>query len=56
MGSIIIELHPNPAEYYFNRGVAKIEYGQKDDGCLDLSKAGELGYSRAYEVIQKLCN
>jgi hypothetical protein len=28
----------------------------KDSGCLDLSKAGELGYENAYEKIRKLCN
>jgi len=30
--------------------------GQKDSGCLDLSKAGELGYFKAYETIKKYCN
>jgi len=30
--------------------------GQKDSGCLDLSKAGELGKSIAYEAIKKHCN
>jgi len=36
-------------------GLSKILLGQKDDGCLDLSKAGELGlYS--YDVIKEFCN
>jgi len=30
--------------------------GQKDSGCLDLSKAEELGHSEAYEAIEKYCN
>jgi hypothetical protein len=38
------------------RGLSKIILGQKDSGCLDLSKAGELGYDRAYEAIEKYCN
>jgi hypothetical protein len=30
--------------------------GQKEDGCLDLTKAGELGLAQAYELIKKICN
>ena len=41
---------------YYNRGLAKIQLGQKDSGCLDLSKAGELGYVEAYEAIKQYCN
>ncbi len=37
-------------------GVAKLGLGQKDSGCLDLSKAGELGFDKAYESIKKYCN
>ena len=51
-----IEINPNDAEAYYNRGIAKIKLGQKDSGCLDLSKAGELGDSQAYEAIKDLCN
>jgi len=51
-----IELNPNDADAYFGRGLAKILSGQKDDGCLDLSKAGELGYAEAYEAIKESCN
>ena len=38
------------------RGLSKIKIGQKDFGCLDLSKAGELGFSPAYDMIKELCN
>jgi len=51
-----IEINPDYAEAYSNRGIAKINLGQKDSGCLDLSKAGELGDSQAYEAIKDLCN
>jgi len=37
-------------------GIAKIASGLKDKGCLDLSKAGELGEASAYETIKELCN
>jgi len=51
-----IELNPNIANAYYHRGLAKILSGQKDDGCLDLSKAGELGHAEAYEAIKENCN
>jgi hypothetical protein len=37
------------------RGIAKLQLGQKDDGCLDLSEAGQLGFSKAYSEIKKYC-
>lgn len=40
---------------YYWRGLAKIQIGQKESGCLDLSKAGELGFKEAYEAIKKYC-
>ena len=51
-----IEINPNNAEAYYNRGFAKINLGQKDSGCLDLSKAGKLGHSQDYEAIKDFCN
>ncbi len=50
-----IEINPKDAEAYYNRGLAKIGLGQKYSGCLDLSRAGKLGYSKAYEAIKKYC-
>jgi len=41
---------------YYNRGLAKIQLGQKDSGCLDLSKARELGDADAFDAIKELCN
>jgi len=37
------------------RGLSKINLGQKDNGCLDLGKAADMGYSEANEAIQKHC-
>ncbi len=51
-----IKLNPKLADAYYNRGLAKIELDQKDSGCLDLSKAGELGFDKAYEAIKEYCN
>ncbi len=41
---------------YFFRGLAKIELKNKQSGCADLSKSGELGFSDAYNFIQEKCN
>ena len=40
---------------YFNRGIDKLKINKKDEGCLDLSKAGELGKVDAYKYIQMYC-
>lgn len=50
-----IELNPKDANSFFNRGLVRIQL--KDlDGCLDLSKAGELGFVEAYDAIRQFCN
>lgn len=41
---------------YFNRGLAKLNLKQTNSGCLDLSKAGELGVKEVYDIIKKNCN
>ena len=42
-------------EAYFNRGLVLIYLKDKEKGCIDLSKAGELGVADAYGVISKYC-
>ncbi len=51
-----IKLNPNDARAYMGSGLAKILSGQKNSGCLDLSKAGELGFSEAYDLIKQYYN
>jgi len=51
-----IRINSNSGQAFFGRGLAKISLGQKDSGCLDLSKAGELGIVGAYEAIKQFCN
>ena len=41
---------------FFYRGLCKIKSGDKENGCRDLSIAGELGYFEAYEEIKINCN
>ena len=41
---------------YYNRAISKLKLKQKEGACLDLSKSGELGDDKAYEMIKKYCN
>lgn len=50
-----IKLNPENSDSYLNRGSIVI-ISDKDKGCLDLSKAGELGNLMAYELIKEFCN
>ena len=52
----ILGIKANNVDAYYLRGVLRIEHGQLEQGCLDLSKAGELGDLKAYEVIKERCN
>lgn len=54
--SKIIQINPKNMDAYFMRGVLRIDFGDMKNGCLDLSKAGELGDLKAYEVIREKCN
>ncbi len=51
-----IELNPYFAEAYYNRGVVQIFMKDTRKGCLDLSKAGELGITDAYEILKLYSN
>ena len=48
-----IELNPSFAEAYYNRGIIQIFMKDTRKGCLDISKAGELGITEAYEVLKR---
>ena len=51
-----IELNPYFAEAYYNRGLIQIYMKDTRKGCLDISKAGELGIEEAYEVLKTYTN
>ena len=60
MGAILdftssIKLRSDFSEAYYLRGILKNSLGAVNEGCLDLSKAGELGYQQAYKVISSYC-
>ena len=50
-----ISLYPYMGDAYFNRGLVLIYLKDKEKGCIDLSRAGELGVQDAYGVIKKYC-
>lgn len=50
-----IEAYPYMGDAYFNRGLVLIYLKDKEKGCIDLSRAGELGVQDAYGVIKKYC-
>jgi tetratricopeptide (TPR) repeat protein len=50
-----IRLYPWLGSAYFNRGLVLIYLKDKEKGCIDLSRAGELGETGAYEVISRYC-
>ena len=52
----IIQIKPKSADAYSMRGLLRIEFGDTKNGCLDLSKAGELGDLKAYDLIKEKCN
>ncbi len=54
--STALNIYPWIPEAYYNRGLAQIYLKEKEKGCIDLSKAGELGVQDAYRVIKKYCS
>ena len=48
-----IEIDPNFAEAYFNRGLIFLFTGEDTNGMSDLSKAGELGMYKVYNLIRR---
>lgn len=51
-----IRLYPEMGEAHFNRGLVLIYLKDKEKGCIDLSRAGELGIADAYGIIAKYCD
>ena len=51
-----IRLHPYMGDAYFNRGLVLIYLHDEEKGCIDLSRAGELGVAESYNVISRYCS
>ncbi len=50
-----VKFLPDMAQAYFNRGLTLIYLQDKEKGCMDISKAGELGIKDAYPILKKYC-
>ncbi len=53
--SIAIELQPDNASYYYERGLLNIQMGHKNIGCEDLNKSLELGLKKSETALSKYC-
>jgi len=51
-----IEINPTSNKSYFLRAYCELSLEDQENACSDLSKAGELGHPKAYEMIEKYCN
>jgi tetratricopeptide (TPR) repeat protein len=51
-----IEFAPDWGSAYYNRGISKISLDRINEGCIDLSIAGEKGYPKAYDIIKRRCS
>ncbi len=50
----VLEIIEHPMAYY-NRGLCYIQMGMKQEGCRDINKSAELGYSVTKELLE-FCN
>ena len=51
-----IKLDPTFADAFYNRGLLSFLMNDKLSACQDYSKAGELGLTKAYQVIKLYCS
>ena len=51
-----IESNKDLSYAYFNRGLNNIKIKLNEKACLDFSRAGELGLTKAYNLIEKFCS
>ena len=51
----ILKIDPGNASTYFMRGQVKLQSGDKKGGCFDLSKANDLGDTRAQKYLSQYC-
>lgn len=49
-----IELKPDFGQAYYNRGYIYLQTGQRTAGIDDLSRAGELGVTQAYNLMKRI--
>ena len=53
--TMVIKLSPKNAEAYYQRGNAKVKLNDELGACEDWGKSGNMGFDKAYEMINKYC-
>lgn len=53
--SIVLKKHPEHPIAFNNRGMSLYHVGDKSEGCKDLQKAHDLGYSQSYLILKRNC-
>lgn len=54
--NFVLKSEPSNGECYYLRGECNLKLKKKENALVDLSRAGELGVKRSYELISKLQN
>ena len=52
----VVELNSAHADAYLARGFSKYRQGLKEEGCVDMKKASNLGNEAAPKLLKQLCN
>lgn len=50
-----IEANPKRGETWYRRGIVELLIGKRENGCIDLGKAKELGFKQADEALKNYC-
>ncbi|MCX6152664.1 MAG: hypothetical protein NT007_00735 [Candidatus Kapabacteria bacterium] len=53
--NFVINVKPDAADVYFQRGLNKLQLGQKDAACIDLNRASQLGSRSAMQAVSDYC-
>ena len=53
--AMALDLNPRMGNVYFNKGIARLEQGNKKGACYDFMKARDNGYMKADDYLKKYC-
>lgn len=53
--SMALDLQPYNGEVYYNRGIARLNLGDRKGACSDWEQAMHYGYLKAFDYIEKNC-
>lgn len=53
--AMALDLNPRMGNVYFNKGIARLEQGNKKGACYDFMKARDNGYMKADDYLRRYC-